>query len=693
MKSRFLKTSTLIMLPLMGLTMFGFTVGKEKKTEASMKSSEKPTDFTQFLDKSVAPGKDFFLFANGTWIKNNTPIPATESNWTAFNEIRDFNRKVVRGILENAAADKTAPKGSNIQKLGDYFASGMDSAAIEKAGVTPLKPEFDAINTMKDKNDVVTMAARLQRKGINALFGFYVDQDAKASTMYIATAGQAGIGLPDRDYYFKTDDKMKNIRVEYVKHISNMFQLLGDAKEKADKEAQTVMDVETSLASASMNRLQMRDPNAVYHKMTVAEASASAPNIGWENFMKAIGVPPVKEMNVGQPDFFKELSVQLGTRSMDDWKTYLRFRLVSSTAGKLNSAFVNESFHFYGTIMNGTKVLEPRWKRIQASTDGNLGELLGQEYVKVAFKPEAKAKAKEMVNNLMAALKERINLLDWMSAATKKEALHKLSTIVVKIGYPDQWHDYSKLEINRGPYILNEMRATEFETQRNLDKIGKPIDRIEWGMTPPTVNAYYNPAMNEIVFPAGILQKPFFDPYGDDAMNYGSIGAVIGHELTHGFDDEGRQFDADGNLKDWWTKEDAEQFDKRTGAVVKQFNGYVAQDTMHINGKLTLGENIADLGGLTIAYQAYKNSLKGKPEPKVINGYTGDQRFFLAWAQGWRCIYRPEALTRQLLTNPHSPGMFRVIGPLSNMPEFYKAFDLKDGDAMKRPEADRAKIW
>jgi len=690
MKSSKLSKGLLVITPIFALALWAFTPANDPK-KSNMKETSS-NDFTALMDKSVAPGTDFFQYANGTWIKNN-PIPATESNWTAFNEIRDFNRNVLRQILEKAAATKNAPKGSNIQKIGDYFASGMDSAAIEKAGFTPLKPEFNAINSINTIPDVIRVAAQLQKKGVNALFSFYVDQDAKNSSQYLASAGQGGLGLPDRDYYFKDDPKAKNIRSEYVKHMENMFVLLGDTPADAAKEAATVMEIETALANASLNRVQMRDPYAVYHKMTVAEANTDAPNIGWEAYFKAIGISGVKDINIGMPEFFKQLNSQLSTRAIADWKTYLRFRLISSSASMLSSNFVNENFHFYGTVMSGTKTLEPRWKRIQGSTDANLGELLGQEYVKVAFKPEAKAKAKDMVNNLMAALKQRILALDWMSQATKEQAIHKLSTIMVKIGYPDKWRDYSALSIDRGPFVLNEMRATEFEYQRNFDKLGKPIDRTEWGMTPSTVNAYYNPANNEIVFPAGILQKPFFDPYGDDAMNYGSIGAVIGHELTHGFDDEGRQFDADGNLKDWWTKEDAEKFDQRTGIVVKQFNGYAALDTMHINGKLTLGENIADLGGLTIAYQAYMNSLKGKPAPKLIKGFTGDQRFFLAWAQGWRCNYRPEALSRQLLTNPHSPGKFRVIGPLSNMPEFKKAFGLKDGDPMVRSGADQAKIW
>ena len=690
MKNKFLRTGFLIALPLTAVAM-AFAQGNKAKTYTSVKE-QAPADFTQLMDKSISPGTDFFQYANGTWVKNN-PVPSTESSWTAFNEIRDFNRKTLRTILENAAATKNAPKGSNIQKIGDYFASGMDSAAIEKAGVTPLKPEFDAINGIKSVYDVIAVTARLHRKGVNALFSFGVDQDAEKSTEYLAVAAQGGIGLPDRDYYFKEDDKAKKIKAEYQKHIENMFVLLGDKQTDAAKEAETVIDIETALASASLTRVQQRDPHAIYHKMTVKEANTNSPVIGWESYFKAVGISSIQNLNVAMPEFFKQLSNQLGTRNVSDWKTYLRFRLISSKASMLSSNFVNENFHFYGTVLSGTKTLEPRWKRVQGSTDGNLGEILGQEYVKVAFKPEAKAKMKLMVANLMEALKQRINGLEWMSQPTKEAAIHKLNTIVVKIGYPDVWKDYSALKIDRTSYVLNEMRASEFESQRNFDKIGKPIDRNEWGMTPPTVNAYYNPAMNEIVFPAGILQKPFFDANGDDAMNYGSIGAVIGHELTHGFDDEGRQFDADGNLKDWWTKEDAEKFDQRTGVVVKQFNGYQALDTMHINGKLTLGENIADLGGLTIAYQAYKNSLKGKPEPKPINGFTGDQRFFLAWAQGWRCNYRPEALSRQLLTNPHSPGMYRVIGPLSNMPDFWKAFGLKEGQPMVRSGENQAKIW
>lgn len=643
----------------------------------------------KFMDLTVNPGADFFQYANGGWVKAN-PIPSTESSWSSFNELRNHNLDILKKILDASAKNTKAPKGSNTQKIGDFYASGMDTLTIEKVGIKPLEKELLAINAIKNTKDLVERIAHLHRIGVGSLFGFYVDQDGKISTQYAANLNQGGLSLPDRDYYFRTDAKSENIRKEFLKHVTNMFQLMNDGN--ADAKANAIMNLETKLAEGSRNRVALRDPNANYNKMAVDEMIKNYPNMQWAAYLKAVGIPPVKDIIVGQPEFLAKADSLIKAEKIENWKTYLQWQLLHSFAGKLSSKYVNESFHFYGTVMNGVKENEPRWKRMITQTDNSVGELLGQEYVKVAFKPEAKAKCKSMVNNLMAALKDRINNLEWMSAETKTAAQHKLAKITVKIGYPDKWHDYTKLSISRGDYVGNIIASNEFDYAYNMNKIGKPIDRSEWGMTPPTVNAYYNPSMNEIVFPAGILQPPFFTADADDALNYGSIGAVIGHELTHGFDDEGRQFDADGNLKDWWTKQDAENFDARTGKVVKQFDGYVAIDTVHVNGKLTLGENIADLGGLTIAHDAYIKSLGGKPAP-MIDGFTGDQRFYLGWAQAWRYQFRPEALMRQVLTNPHSPANFRVLGPLSNIPEFHKAFNIKEGDAMMRPEADRAKIW
>lgn len=687
MKSNFFRSKALA-LPMLALGVFSLTQCKnaEPATEPDVISVD-----VSLMDTTVNPGEDFFQYANGGWLKNN-PIPETEYRWTAFNELAERNRAILKKVLEEAAAKTDAVKGTNEQKIGDFYASGMDSAKIEKDGIAPLKDELARIDAVKDVKGFIETVAQQQRKGIRTLFSFYVDQDAKKSTEYAPYANQGGLGLPERDYYFNNDERSKNIRAEYIKHIANMFVLLGETQTAAEAKAKTIFDLETRLAKASMTKVERRDPDKTYNKMTIEELNKLAPKMEWNHYLASVGIPPVKEVIVGQPNFFKEANNVLASAKVDDLKTYLRWNLIRSTASDISTAFVTESFSFNGTVLNGVKAQEPRWKRILKQSDNSLGEVLGQEYVKTAFTPEAKEKMLVLVGNLKDALKEKIQGLEWMSDATKKEALNKLSTFVTKIGYPDKWKDYSKLEINRDAYVLNVMRANEFEFQENMDKIGKPIDRNEWGMTPPTVNAYYNPAMNEIVFPAGILQPPYFDPKADDALNYGGIGAVIGHELTHGFDDEGRKFDAHGNLADWWTKEDADKYAVHTTVVKEQFNGYKVIDDMHVNGELTLGENIADLGGLTIAYAAYKKSLIGKEAP-VIKGFTGDQRFFISWAQVWRSNYRPEALAKQLLTDPHSPGKYRVLGPLANIPEFHKAFNLKEGQPMVRPEMLRAKIW
>ncbi|MDE3057335.1 MAG: M13 family metallopeptidase [Bacteroidota bacterium] len=643
------------------------------------------------LDTTVSPCRDFYEFANGGWLKAN-PIPPEYSRWGSFEELAERNNVQLRQILDEAAVNTSAPKGSIEQKVGDFYSGGMDSAGIEEEGAKPLAPYFERIAAIKNVEELEEEIARLHTEGTNVAFYFFGDQDAKNSTQVIAQVYQGGLGLPDRDYYLKEDERSKKIRDEYVAHVAKMFSLLGDDEATAAQEAKTVMTMETRLAQASMTRVQQRDPNAIYHKMSVKELQSLTPDFSWTRYFDGIHLADRGDVNVAQPDFVKEVDSMLTSVPVADWKVYLRWHLIHDAAAYLSSPFVNESFHFYGTVMNGTKELKPRWKRVLSATNDNIGMALGQLYVAKYFPPEAKARALEMVHNLVAALREHINDAAWMSDTTKKQALHKLDAFTVKIGYPDKWRDYSSLDIDRGPYVLNAIRASEFEFRRSVNKIGKPVDRTEWGMTPPTVNAYYNPTMNEIVFPAGILQPPFFDFQADDAVNYGGMGSVIGHEMTHGFDDEGRQFDADGNLKDWWTPADKEQFKERATKVEKQFDNYVAIDTSHINGKLTLGENIADLGGLNVAYTALENALKGKPRP-LIDGFTPEQRFFLAWAQIWRNNVRPENVRLRLNVDPHSPGKFRAVGPISNMPEFYEAFHCKDGDAMMRAADVRAKIW
>ena len=642
------------------------------------------------LDTSAEPCQDFFQYASGNWLKNN-PIPAAESRWGSFNELADKNNTVMRQILDEAAANTSAPKGSNLQKVGDYYYTAMDSMAIEKAGLTPLKPELDRITAVKDLKGLQTLLARHQMLRTGALFGAYVGQDDKISTQYAVNLYQGGLSLPDRDYYLKDDARSKAIRTAYTTYLTNTFKLAGDDAATAAKNAATVMRIEMRLAKASKARVELRDPYANYNKMTVAEANKQFPNIGLPTLLANNKLGSAKEVIVGQPAFFKEASTLLKATPLADMKTYMRWHFVTSMTPALPKAFNDESFRFT-QVLSGAKQQQPRWKRMLRATDNALGEAFGQLYVDKAFPGEAKAKALEMVNNLRSAFSEHIQKNAWMSAATKAEAQKKLDAFTVKIGYPDQWKDYSALTISRDSYAQNVVNTRIWAFNDNVSKFGKPIDRKEWGMTPPTVNAYYNPSMNEIVFPAGILQPPFFDPKADDAVNYGGMGAVIGHELTHGFDDQGRQYDAEGNLRDWWTKDDAEKFEARAAIVGAQYDAFTPLDSVHVNGKLTMGENLADLGGLSIAYTALQKQLEGKPKTK-IDGLTPEQRFFLAWAQIWRTNARPEYLRQQVLTDPHSPAQFRTNGPLQNMPQFFEAFGCKDDAKMVRAETQRAVIW
>jgi putative endopeptidase len=643
------------------------------------------------MDTSVKPGDDFYEYANGNWMKKN-PIPADESRWGSFSEVQERNRMVLKGILDDAAKTTNAPKGTPLQMVGDFYASAMDSAKAEAEGAKPLDDEMGRIAGLKSPQDLQDEIARLQSMGVRVPFGIFAGQDAKASTEVVLQMVQGGLGLPDRDYYTKTDSESKALRDKYVAHMTKMFTLLGDDNAKAASEASAVLAFETQLANASLTRVQRRDPEANYHKMTLDSLSSITPGIAWSRMLDDMSVTDRRPVVVGQPEFFKQVSTMITSTPVADWQTYLRWHVLRNSADDLSSAFVNEAFDFYGRTLTGATQMRPRWKRASDKVDGNIGEALGQLYVAKAFSPAAKARALKLVENMRAELRDRIKNLDWMSEATKQQALRKLDAFAVKIGYPDQWRDYSKLTIDRGSLLTNEMRTAQFEFRRNMDKLGKPVDRKEWGMTPPTVNAYYNARLNEIVFPAGILQPPFFDANADDAVNYGGIGAVIGHEMTHGFDDQGRKSDADGNLKDWWTPEDADKYKARSAMIEKQYGNYVAVDSLHLNGKLTLGENTADIGGLSIAYGAMHKAIAGKKVPK-IDGFTPDQRFFLSFAQIWRNNIRPEAIKLRINTDPHSPGRFRCIGAVSNMPEFAQAFGLKDGDAMIRSADERAKIW
>ncbi|MCJ8167224.1 M13 family metallopeptidase [Pontibacter sp. E15-1] len=643
------------------------------------------------MDTTADPCADFYQYANGGWVKNN-PIPASESRWGSFNELAERNNAVLRELLLEAASNTTAPRGAPAQLIGDFYAMGMDSVAANKAGIAPIKPELDRIAAVKSTDDLIKVVADAKTKGISGFFSLYVGQDDKVSTQYALQAGQGGLSLPDRDYYLKDDERSKTIRTAYATHLQNMFQLLGDDVTVAQKKAETVMRIETRLAQASKARVDLRDPYANYNKMTLQEFAKQNPNLKVSQLLTGMGAQAAKEVIVGQPAFFKELDGMFKSIPLQDWKTYTQWHLARTAAPYLSDDFVQENFNFYGKALSGAKEIQPRWKRALRATDSALGEALGQLYVEKTFSPEAKQKALDMVNNLQEAFREHVRDLDWMSEETKAQALQKLSAFAVKIGYPDKWKDYQGLEISRDSYFTNVMRASQFAFRDNIGKIGKPVDRTEWFMSTPTVNAYYNPSMNEIVFPAGIMQPPFFDPEADDAVNYGGMGAVIGHELTHGFDDQGAKYDYEGNLKDWWSASDLEQFNARADAVANQYDQYTVLDNLHVNGKLTLGENIADIGGLNIAYTALQKALE-KKNPGKINGLTPEQRFFLAWAQIWRVNMRDEAQNQQIMTDPHSPGRFRTNGPVSNMPQFYEAFGCEQNDPMVKGDDKRIKIW
>ena len=647
-----------------------------------------PADF----DRSISPCDDFFQYATGGWVKRN-PIPASYPSWGIEEEIDRGNKEILRRILEKAAADKSAKPGSPWQKIGDYYASCMDEPAIEAARAKPLDAEFQRIAAISDLPSLQAEVARLQTFGVDAIFGFSSQQDFKDSTQVIAQIDQAGLGLPDRDYYTRDDDQSKTLRTTYVAHVTKMFQLLGDDPAKAAAEAKTVLDIETGLAKASLTNIELRNPDNVYHKQTIAELGATTPHFRWAEYFHSAGAQPVVNLNVSEPEFFRAMDTALAAVPLDDWKIYLRWHLIHASARALSKDFQEESFDFFGRTLTGAKEQLPRWQRCVSSTDGNLGEALGQFYVTDQFPPAAKAAATQMVKNVIAALRDDLATLDWMSPATRQKALEKLNAIVIKVGYPDHWRDYSAYKVDRGPYVENASRGLQFEFARQLAKIGKPVDRAEWGMTPPTVNAYYNPLLNEIVFPAGILQPPLYDPKGDDAVNYGATAAAIGHEMTHGFDDEGARFDAQGNLKNWWTDADLKNFNERGDCIAKQFDEFEVEPGLHEQGKLVEGESIADLGGLAMAYAAYHKSLEGKPAPASVDGFTADQRFFIAYAVSWEDNLRPELARLITESDPHPLPKFRVNGPLANTPQFHKAFACTEKSPLVRPEAKRCRIW
>ena len=641
------------------------------------------------LDPTADACVDFYQYACGTWLAKN-PIPPDRPEWARFDVLEERNLTILRGILEKAAVN--SPKRSPIeQKIGDYYAACMDEAAIAKKGIEPIKPELDRIAALSDKALLAEEVARLQRDGANVLFLFTSQQDFKNANAMIALADQGGLGLPERDYYLKDDQKSAETRQKYVEHVTKMFQLLGDLQERAAARAQVVMNIETALAMGSLDVVSRRDPARIYHKTQREELALSLdPSFAWPKYLASINAPAIESLNVAVPEFFKALDSLINTASLDDWKTYLTWQLVHAHAPLLSSPFVNENFDFYGKFLTGAQELRPRWKRCVQYTDGDLGEALGQKYVERTFGAEGKERTLRMVHTIENEMGKDLMALDWMSPATKQKAIEKLHAITNKIGYPDKWRDYSSVKIVRNDAVGNDERATQFEFQRQLNKIGKPVDHTEWQMTPPTVNAYYDPQMNDINFPAGILQPPLFDKNADDAVNLGAIGSIIGHELTHGFDDEGRQFDAKGNLRDWWTAQDAAEFKKRASCLVDEYSSFKAVDDVKINGQLTLGENTADYGGLRVAYMALMEDLAARTAPKV-DGFTAEQRFFLAYAQS-NCENESDELLRLgAQTDPHSPPKFRVNGVVQNMPEFQQAFGCRLGQPMARKPACR--VW
>jgi len=649
---------------------------------------------TVFFDKSgmdttVSPGDDFFSYANGTWIKK-TQIPASESEWGSFVTLDNDNIKNLHEILDDISS-KDNDAGSNEQKVGDLFKSGMDTIAIEKLSYGPVKPLLAKINAVKDYKELIKLAADGFKDGEGFLLGFYVSPDDRISSKNISHFDQTGITLPDKDYYFKTDSASKKIRVEYVKYIAKLFALTGTDTATATKKANNILELETEIAQSHLSPVELRDPVKNYNKFAVTDFQKQVPDIDLSGVFKRMGLK-TDTILVGQPLYYKALDSLLKTRPIEIWKDKALFGALNDAATSLSKSFRDAHFDFYGKVLNGQKQQKERWKLMVYDVDGGLGELLGQLYVEKYFTPDAKQRMLDLVNNLQDVYRQRIEKLDWMSPETKKRALEKLAAFTKKIGYPDKWKNYDDVEISKDAYYKNQQSVAKHNYNEMIKKVDKPVDRTEWGMTPPTVNAYYNPTFNEIVFPAGILQFPFFDKNADDAINYGAIGAVIGHEMTHGFDDQGRQYDKDGNLKDWWTPADADKFKKRVQIMIDQYNKFIVLNNVHVNGSLTQGENLADIGGVSIAYQAFKNTSEGKSDTK-IDGLTPDQRFFLSFAQVWRLKTRDETMRMRINVDPHSPEMYRVNGPLSNTPAFYKAFNVKPGDKMYRADSVRVKVW
>jgi putative endopeptidase len=646
----------------------------------------------QAIDSTISPGIDFFKYATGTWMKNN-PIPSTEKGWGIWNLVQEETYARLKIILEESE-ETNLHAGSNEQKIGDFYYSGMDSAGIEKQGISALKPEIDEINSISNIKELFEIVALLQKEGVSALFSLYVDQDQMKSDQWGLYLWQGGLGLPNREYYFREDSRTENIRSEYKKHVDKMYQMLGESENGSVKDADAIYQIEIFLADSSRKLEDLRDPYSNYNKMSISDLQKISPAVDWKGLFTNIGANDIDSLIIGQPEFYKAVSAAIHKFTINQWKAYLKWHLINAYADRLNSAFDIENFHFRGTVMSGVTEQRPRWKRVEDAVEDAMGELLGQVYVKKYYSPETKRRYEKLVDNMIKAFADRIKNLDWMGDSTKVKALYKLSKIIKKVGYPDKWKDFSKLLINRSSYARNTVNERVFWFERDINKLGKPVDRTEWNMTPQTYNAYYNPSNNEIVLPAAMFIVPGVpDSLLDDAVIYSYAGAsTIGHEMTHGFDDQGRQYDEKGNLSDWWTKQDEEKFNERTKLMVEQFDNYVVLDSMHINGKATLGENIADFGGLVIGFDAFKQTDQYK-EGKALNGLTPSQRFWLGYAYSWLGHIRPEAIAQQVLTDVHSPNFLRVNGPLSDIPDFYESFGIKEGQPMWRQADKRVKIW
>jgi len=655
-------------------------------------SADKADALVSHIDSTVNPGNDFFQYANGKWFKQN-PIPASEQSNGIFQLIQDTINAQVRKICESSADIPSVKKGSNKQKIGDLFYSGMDSTLLNKKGISELKTDFETIDQIKNLNGIIQEAAFIHTVSSSPLFNMYIAQDDKNSGKYQVFISQGGLSLPDRNFYFDTDARAKTIRDKFIVQVGNMFKIMGYEDSKAKQAAVRLMEMETSLAKTSRKREDTRDPLKNYHKMTFAALSKLTPNLDWKTFMNTAGLTQVDSVVVGQPEFLTALNGYLKKYSVEDWKNYLKYQFLNGLAPYMDDKTYMEDFNFYTATLRGVKEPKPRWKRVVEQTDRSLGELIGQVYVIEYLPKGTKEKLVEIGNAIKAVFAERIKALDWMSAPTKEKALIKLNAVIMKVGYPDKWKDLSTMQINRTSYVKNVMNANKWEFNYMIHKYGKPVDRTEWDMQPQTYNAYYNPSNNEIVIPGCNIIVPGYEGrMADDALLYSIIGATFGHEITHGFDDQGCKYNASGNLANWWTSIDSQKFNLKTKMIVKQFNDYVAVDKLHINGALTQGENIADLGGVIMGYEAFKKTKQFKDNTQIA-GLNPGQRFFLGYALAWMLNMRPEAIANQVKSNEHAPAKWRVLGPLSNMPEFYATFGVKDGDSMWRPESQRVKIW